>query len=43
MLPLLEWVFTARIPSAWRKDIEIEHRLIAEHLAPMGNVRGNDE
>jgi hypothetical protein len=26
-----------------RKDIEIEYRFIAEHLAPMGNIRGNDK
>ena len=26
-----------------RKDIEIEYRFIAEHLAPMGDIRGNDD
>jgi hypothetical protein len=26
-----------------RKDIEIEYRFIAEHFAPMGDVRGNDD
>jgi hypothetical protein len=25
-----------------REDIEIEYRFIAEHLAPMGDIRGND-
>jgi hypothetical protein len=26
-----------------RKDVEIEHRFIAEHLTPMGDVRGDDD
>jgi hypothetical protein len=26
-----------------RKDIEIEYRFIAEHLAPMGDIRGNND